>query len=461
MTARHVVAVDVDENDVLTVSLSKAPVAITGARRPQPLDCDPNAMPPWITPAAVRLHGTRLFDKLTAAHPAISQVLTTALQTPPGKNPAVYFHLLADDAERLCWESLYEQTSGFLTLQRQWAIARMADTGADIDRPPVAVFDAPLRVMALLSAHGVNAEPEWEKLKDAVAAGRALGLPIRLSLLIGEEELYDAITAEITDEALIDICVQPMPQRIDRLKSLVDREAPHIIHFFSHGSVGYGSAALQMAHFRDVGALNGSLTLPISELLGFEAMRSVWMVTLNCCDSGRAVPEMHSMAHRLVANGVPAALGMMEPISPDDAHELCGAFYESMFAYLRHQHSKIAAGGQIELEWSQLLHPARSALRDLHISQGLPESRREWTLPVLYVRPEPFYVSGGGAVVAGAPVAPHPPAGEVSLARVETVTGFLRSLPPDAPRDLRAQALSLLDNVAPHLRPDEFGIFRP
>jgi hypothetical protein len=447
-----------DDQDQLTVSLFRAPVDIPNARRARPLGCAPGSMPPWNAPNAVKTHGSQLFQKLTAAHPAIGQVLTTALQT-PGATPSFYFNLLADDAERLCWETLYEQHNGFLALQQEWAIARMADSTFDIVRPPVAIFDSPLRLMAILSAHNVPAEPEWQQLKAEVIRSRNdQACPVELSLLIGEEALFGTITQEIANEHLPGITVAPMPMQTEDIKKAVNAFSPHILHFFTHGSVDYGSATLQMGHFGDAGLPNGSISLSTSELTRFAAMKTVWLVTLNCCDSGRAVPEMHSMAHRLVAQGVPAALGMMEPIAPADAHELCGAFYRAIFEYLVDR-LKIAPGDQVEVEWSKVLHPARSALKTLHIAQGQPDTRREWTLPVLYVRIEPFYVSRGNVGAAPVPAGVMPPVADV-VRRVETVAGFLRALPPDAPAEMRRQALAILADVTESLRPDSFGMFR-
>jgi hypothetical protein len=381
---RHVVAVAEGSNSQLTVALSKAPISINNARKPMPLGCDPATMPPLQTADGVRLYGAALYDRLMAAHPAINQVLTTALGT-PNDTPALYFHLLSDEAERFSWESLYEQQSGFLALQREWPIARMADSSADISRPP-AVFDGPLRVLAVLSAHNVPADQEWQRLRDAVTKSRAANWPVTLRVLIGEEPLFEQIETEIADLKLSGISAIPVPQTPDGLKTAINEFAPHILHFFAHGAVGFGAATLQMAHFGDAGKPAGSVVLAVSQLLRFKALEDVWLVTLNCCDTGRAAPDMHSMAHRLVADGVPAALGMMEPIAPQDAHSVCGTFYGKVFEYL----ATVFSGGapRVEIEWSQVLYPIRSALRDLHLQQGQPESRREWTLPVLYVRPE-------------------------------------------------------------------------
>ena len=457
MKPRHVVTVGEGNNDQLTVFLSKAPVNVKDARRPQDFPCNPDSMPPWQAPGAVRLHGKTLYEKLVGAHPAINQVLTTALQT-PNQSPALYFHLLSDDAERFAWETLYEQQNGFLALQCQWAIARMADSSANIDRAPIVVFDAPLRVMALLSAHNVSAQPEWQQLKTAVKESRGAGFPVSLSVLVGEEPLFNQIESEVAAEGLTDITVAPLPNATEAIKDAVNTFAPHILHFFAHGSVGFGAATLQMAHFGDAGLPSGSIRLAVSELLRFDAIRDVWLVTLNCCETGRAVPDMHSMAHRLVADGVPAALGMMEPIAPVDAHQLCGAFYRSTFKYLQ---SVLAnnATADVEIEWSHVLHPIRSALKDFHIQDGDPDSRREWTLPVLYVRPDRFFVTRKAAPTT-VPRDTAAPADPEMRRRLDMIGGFLRNLPPDAPEDLRSQTLQLLNDVPEALRPDKFGVFR-
>ena len=73
------------------------------------------------------------------------------------------------------------------------------------------------------------------------------------------------------------------------------------------------------------GKTTGSLLLSIDDLQNMGALNDVWLVVLNCCESGRAEENTHSIAHMLVANVVPAAIGTLEPFDVSDADELCMA----------------------------------------------------------------------------------------------------------------------------------------
>jgi hypothetical protein len=156
------------------------------------------------------------------------------------------------------------------------------------------------------------------------------------------------------------------------------------------------------------------------------------LVVLNSCESATAVgPEStQSVALDLIyEGGIPAVIGMREPVRSDDATLFTEAFYDQLFPELA---SRVAgAGGDgAPVEWARLVVDARTRLVRKH--QGLlsaADSCKEWTLPVVYTRPGSF------AVQADAPPAPPPapPSGvhvapRVLRLTIEAMTGLRAQL---------------------------------
>ena len=495
MKARTVVAVEPGEGDCLVVKLAKAPTAIAGARVGRVFSCDPDEMPPWSAQAAVRVHGQTLLDRLQTAHPGVREALRELFdRTPPGEVRSLWFHVMTDEAERLCWETLCDPRGAFAALDPRWPIGRIADSEVDVDVAP-AVFSPPLRIVAVLAALGIDAVPEWRRLAAAVQEARARGLAVEVTVLVGQEDLHAAIARDVEGGALQGVVVRPMPDRVHRVAEVMRDVRPHLVHFFCHGSVGHGVAQLELATLldADAGRAAGSVVLRVQDLLGMPGMREVWLVTLNCCEGGKAADDLHSLAHQMVAAGVPASIGMLEPVDATDAHEFSACFYPAVFETVRAAFAGTAPGCVVTIDWSEALHPPRTALRDQH--QGDPANHREWSLPVLYVRPESFRVICAFPAPAPAPVAPmatavspaparvtrgrrvrppeqppppppppppvapDPTSWQLARVRADLVAGALRALPADAPASVRADLLALLADVPEPLRPDEQGRF--
>jgi hypothetical protein len=243
--------------------------------------------------------------------------------------------------------------------------------------------------------------------------------------------------------------VAPIPDRVFALKQAVTAHQPHVLHFYCHGSATSGVPQVQLATIPDWENDKASLIVTLEALAGFPALATTWLVTLNCCQGGKAANDLQSMAHTLVAGGVPAAIGMVEAIDAADAHEFASVFYPAL---LTHLHEALAKSKEeqksVEFEWAPALHPPRTALRDRH---GDPLDNRVWTLPVLYVRPEPFglrYVE---------PAAHHETLDPETQARVDAVSGALRALPPGTPDAARNELLKILADVPARFRPAPDG----
>ena len=432
--------------DLLLVKV-KSPIVIPDAEKWQRFDCDPDAMPPWTQDGAVREHGLILREKL-ASHPAIASAIQHVLSTPLASSHPVFFKVLATEAERLRWETLWDENEEFLALDARWPIARIAESLQPDAQLPVHLFTPPLRVMALLSALGRPAKPQWKELYAAVEKAREQGLEVELSVFFGEEDLLAAVRQEVEQGTVTGVRQVGAINDPAGIEAAIDELKPHILHFFCHGSANVGKPQLELAKIADQDLGKSSVILGINKLAGFAALRNVWLVTLNCCEGGKSAANLHSMAHQLVANVVPAAVGMLEPIDAGDSHRFCGAFYAAVFRTVRQLVENPPPGKSAEIEWVATLHPPRSLLSQ---SDPGPLNRVEWTLPVLYVRPERFEVT--------LQALPSPEVQQSMKLRAEAVATVLRGLAPDTPAGLRDEILATLNDLPPALRPDRNGNF--
>ncbi len=493
MISRTIIAIEPNE-DALQVRLKKSPAQLPGAdytwRR---LDCNPDDMPAWTDDDAVRAHGRLIFQKLRT-HPSVQKAMDWLLTATPDEEKALYFSLTAQDAERLCWEAIYSEDCQFLALDRRWPIARMTESLRDASEMP-REFQPPLRVLALISAANiVGQEREWQELRDAVVHARDQ-LQIHVTVLSGQKAVLDAVAADIA-AGLKDVVVDALPNDREALGDLLQKLRPHIVHVFSHGRVAAGVAQLELATRLDEmrKAPSGSLRLRIGDLRNYSSLRDAWLVTLNCCQGAQATERLHSLAHQIVLDITPAAIGMLEPIDAADAHVFTRNLYLGLFEEVTRAAGALAQGGTVPVQWCRVLHRPRRVVSQTHDDD--PNTHREWTLPVLYVRQDPFAicmpkvaapVRDALAPVPGAPIdvaarpadavaAPAPPAvppapapvapppvaaDDNSAARVRAreVAAVLRTLPPATPVQVREQLLALLDDVPEAWRPNLYGVF--
>jgi CHAT domain-containing protein len=465
VSGRTIVALQSGFNGgVAFVSIRRAPASIADANKLGPFDCSADQLPAWSTPNAVKAYGTAIWSKL-AAHPPVRKALEYALASSQEVRP-IYFLVNAAEAERFSWESLCDDNGSFLALDPRWPIGRIAESTVD-QTAPALEFTPPLKLMAVLSALKVDAAAQWHKLREAVVKARANGIAIELNVVVGQEELLNEIQADIAAGTLTEVSVHPMPLDLIGFDDLLRGFAPHILHFFCHGVVGFGSAELQLGTVNDwaQGVAVASLKLPLSQLRLLPTLQRVWLVVLNCCSSGQPAGELHSIAHDLVASGVPAAVGMIEPVGAADADTFAESFYDAVFARLREALSPQSSDPFVEIDWSVTLYRPRQRLVSRH--DGKPENDRQWLVPALYTQLEPFRVrrTVPGVPVSGEPpLAPLPPPAGVDAmaqrrARAETVAGMLRILPPGTPMETRREILGLLADLPSTMRPDVYGRF--
>jgi hypothetical protein len=372
---------------------------------------------------SVRAAGRFLFDKLIA-HPRIEVELNCTV-TPEGQPRQLYVELCAQGpAESVPWEILCSPTGGFLSLDPRWPVSRRvrAMDGA----AGVRGFQPPLRVALLLSCLGIPARPEWQQIWNVLSAAP---FEVKVFALVSEESLYDEITA-IGDPR---ITVEGMPTEIATLQQRVSMFAPHVMHAFCHGSLEDGPH-LDLAVAPDwiPGAPHRSVLLEphqINELSN--PAHPTWIAMLNCCDVGAPAGTVHSLARDLVGKGpFSAAIAMREPVRPEDAVSLSGEFYPGLVAAVARVVA--AAGTPTDIDWAAMMVQPRIRLCESHQNGSLfkaaARSTKQWTLPVLYVRPTAFQASLDTRQTTRA-----------ESLTLELLRAVSSQLPPDAPESLRAE----------------------
>ena len=340
-----------------------------------------------VPPDVVRQLGEGLSSRIRQ-NPTVQQVLDLVLAHPAGQATVPILFRVGDPlAHTLSWEALVAGND-FLALGERWPIARIA-RGSTLDRDPVRPFVPPLRLMCVLSAVGQEAAEEWTGIHAAVTAARAAGLEVEVTLVAGEEEAVLAPARALGDPGLT-VHALPNPAADVPVLALVENSQPHILHVFGHGTIVNDIGMIELGTIGDFERDDGkSSVLLRAEELGIAARRTgAWCVVLNICRGAEAGAAGLTHAEEVVAEGVPAAIGMRRQVDVDDANAFSRAWYPAVLAAVRRV---VAEGaGQHELGWSDTLSVARRRLRDLH--GGNPGEDDTWTLPVLYKLPGAFRV---------------------------------------------------------------------
>lgn len=428
--ARTVLEVARTFDDRMTIKLRHAPVEIANALMPHQFLCTPEELAETAHQEAswVRSYGHALWAALSDEG-AISLALERLLETPAGQESPLIFELLDAEAERFHWETLCDDQDHFLALDGRWPICRIPFQLVEFRSGRK--YTPPLRVMAVLSAYMVSAQREWEGLNRAFADHAAKGVPLRLHVLVSEPALFERIKEEAgvdpQGRALYNggspwLSVGKVPDRRADLLQQAKGFGPHILHLFCHGRASSGQPTLEIAtpnDWEDTREARSPLLLEIEWLSNCGILPKLWLAVLNCCESGAATAEVHSLTAKLVANGLPAAVGMREPIPHDAATEFSRTFYAALLPDLIErldEHNE--PGERIELDWGRLLGAPRGALSEQYDND--PASHQEWTLPVLYV-------ARGDLTIERRPA---PPGAEVHQA--ETLARAIDHMPAEA-----------------------------
>lgn len=334
-----------------------------------------------LVPGGVERLGTELLDRLRD-HDGVRRAIDAALTSLEEREEPVpiYLRMGPCGVAEYPWECLFDAAARrFLALESRSPIGRITEAGGSSGKERV--FTPPLRVLAILSAVGVGAMDEWRALQKVVAESP---LDARLRILAGEPSVHEAVAA--ADDPR---CSSTLLTDRQVLAREVREFDPHIVHLYCHGRAD--PPELHLGTPSDHAA--GSATLMI-EPRSMPVSRA-WLAVLNCCDGARHALQpnaddarLGTVAEQLVRAGYPAAIGMREPIPKADAHLFTRYFYGDLFARLNKQ---LVRGKRVALEWAPALQAPRLALRDKYTparsAHEAAATHRDWTRPVLYVRP--------------------------------------------------------------------------
>lgn len=436
----YVIALTIDHREAYTVWVEQAPVEVDNADVPQPLDL--SGLPDLDEEATTKAYAAALRDRLMAAAP-VKVALDDIFRRSGVAAPDLKFQLRHARCEGYSWEAIFNDKNDFLGLASRANLSRQVKSFGD--RTDTGMFQPPLRMLAVMSALGISARPQWLALRNAL--GKALSKrEVTLQVLVAEAKLRD----DIVKEGLAGVTVDLIPASATGLFTAIEDAAPHVLHFFCHGRIDERGQSLELMPAAGWMADDPTqaVNLGIQELCREQAVRNSWLVVLNCCLGAAGVEDegktSFSMAMQLVKAGAANAIGMSSPIDAADAHVLAETFYARVVRDLGPLLG--GAAGPVVLDFASALGKARDALAGGN-SPGRPYST--WTLPRLYEAMTPLRVvpvpRSGAPLAATAPT----PAGSADAAaamqtRLQIVAAYLRNLPGDAPDSLRDAALALL-----------------
>lgn len=367
---------------LLGTLLEAPPMVASITNTALPVVVDPDAVL-GATPAGA---GAQVLAALRG-HADVAGALGAIVALPVGQRVPIGLEILAASSSALPWEAMFDPGARFLALDDRWPIFRTTRLAAG--RIAIPKLAPPLRLCAVLSAAGRTALPEWEALRDAVGRARQLGLAVEVVVITGEQAVRDAVLAAAAagDAALR---AEALPASADELLLAIEAARPRLLHVFAHGDVAAGQPRIHLATAADhaAGHPRGSVSLGPPQLRPL-VDRGLWLVTLSVCESAAPGGESHGLAYDLVDAGLPAALGMRRPVDAGVAGACCAGFY----AEVLRQFAEIAARppGTHAVDWPRALRPARQRIVDLDPAHD-PEAVDDWTVPVLFVRPEGFQV---------------------------------------------------------------------
>lgn len=403
---------------------------------------------------SVAVAGEFLF-RAVCSHPVLAAQLQQLLTFPPPDGCPILVSFANHGAENLPFEALYAPATDFPTLTEgarflgldgRWPIGRTVRTGTVAQSPPA--FAPPLKIVAVLSALGVPAAPEWEALARALQAPGAV--PTETLVLVSERPLAETIVGA----GVPGVTVELVPGTVALLQARIQLMNPHVLHFFCHGSAaGGGQLQIAFANDRVAGSPVSSLIMDSNDVrrCSTPGKPPIWLAVLNCCSSAQSEDgpadvtgrRLSSLGLQLLQDGAfNAVIGMREPVLDADAACFTGAFYGALLSELQ---NRVAQGRSGPLLWPALVVPARQeiARRAGNALARTAAADKAWTLPVVFVQDAPFDLP---VRVQPAPVAAGEPAGILPVdpqrsarLQIDLLRGILSQLSPDAPASLRAE----------------------
>ena len=342
---------------------------------------------------ACDVHLTQKLLSEPSIRAALAYVWANAAELHP-----IYVDVGTSEPENLPWEALWcEPNKSFMARNLNWPIARLA-LPSDSRRRKKPPIEPKLRVLVVLAAAGVDPRHEWAGIYQAATA---CGENIRVHALVADPGLCDTIRHLADTQVTADGVME------NQFTSVLHEFKPHIVHLFCHCQAG-SPPRLTLATSLDVYTERGteSLVLGPIELAALGGLESLWLVTLNACQSARAGPEVPSLARLLIADGVLATLAIRDTIQMDHAAVWSRGLYQTLFSRLLQLAAQPAHGKRGKLRRVsfpldfilEAAHDARAALQNT-------QDHRAWTLPALYLQ---VSVRRGEVICRHAELAPDP-----------------------------------------------------
>lgn len=332
--------------------------------------------------------GQALYDML-AAHPSTNTAFPAALQA-NAMHPDRYIRLhlppYASEMASLPWEALYHHKYGFLENNQALPILRMVKTKPEPDRRKAELTDEGLRICSVIAAQGIDGLSEYKALMSALKNYKRKCVA---HIYSSDQSVIEAINNDTFDEPL-SVVLNHVPSSANELMDHIAEFAPQICHFFCHGvAIGDKAARLELetkstkggAAPVEVKAYQLAKTLP----------SSAWLVLLNACDSGTTPSDTGSLAARLVAEGVPAVVGMREPTQSRTLNSFTRGFLHQALVSLD---TLAKAGAPFTLDLRDSITAGRDAIcASFRMPDGDPTIRiKDWTLPVIFLGTAPLTI---------------------------------------------------------------------
>ena len=466
----------VDTHDVPHIEISLEEPSVFGSNA-RPFQCT-GTEPAFIglrdarpRAGATKRAGKALFDEVSK-HPHIASQLSTALQTLPWGRYPVYVKLATGEGiEALPWEAMCSGDGEFLSLDERWAIGRLVDSQAF--RHSFWQFTPPLRIAAVLSCLDVPAAEEWNALESAIMDAPEIEADVLV--FVSEADLYDELRTT-KGRGSFGLRVEKVPRELWKLQQMVREFKPNLLHFFCHGSAQDGphiELAVRSDWIRN--SSRSSVHVESSQFKDFFSATDElpWLTVLNSCETA-AYSEgdnTQSLALSLVNKlGLPAVVGMREPVVSDDASIFTQAFYRRLLEDLRERVLGGTRPGD-PLDWAMMLVPARASIAENHVAKHAEEHTKErtkqslagafactkeWTLPAIYMRPTQitFRLSSeaaGDAFGGGPPIEPPRLPESQTRLTIEALLGLLAHIPPGTPPEFREEAEEQLRELVDQL----------
>jgi len=331
-----------------------------------PLDAPPIApfiaMPPSaVVPDSIALAGRALWTGLAQDPnfaPSLASVKATVL---PDRRIVIHIPTYAARAHNYPWEILHDGATFIAPAGVAFTRTVEPRKGEDAKR----VLGGNLRLLSIIAAAGVDGHQEWAALAATFAS---YAHPLDRLVLVSDPALKAHIEAQANPPI-----VEMVPVNEPELLQRIEQFAPHLCHFFCHGT----PLGLQIANNNTE---FGARPLSLDGQSLARCLASAWLVCLNACATGAAdeAAGTSTVGSELVERGVPFVTCMRENVPADAASIFTRSFLAAALADL----SGKAGGQTFALNFDGAMIRAR---QDLALWKGDPGfgASKEWTLPIL------------------------------------------------------------------------------